>query len=96
MAISRYNFARRIPEGVSISNASFLIFRAASRGTIKTKNIILEEGRRLDQLSGENYGDGAYWWVIAAASGIGWGLQVPAGTLVRIPVSLEDAISVII
>jgi hypothetical protein len=96
MAISRYNFVRRLPEGVSISSANFLIFNAASNGTLKTQNIVLEEGRRLDQLAGENYGDGAYWWVIAAASGIGWGLQVPAGTLVRIPVSLEAAIGLIV
>ena len=35
------------------------------------------------------YGSGNMWWVIAAASGIGWGTQVPPGTLLRIPTDLS-------
>jgi len=40
---------------------------------------------RLDQLAGQIYGNGSYWWAIAAASDIGWGLQVPPGTRLLIP-----------
>jgi nucleoid-associated protein YgaU len=40
---------------------------------------------RLDTIAGVAYGDGRYWWVLAAASNIGWGLQVPPGTIIRIP-----------
>ena len=75
MALSRYSFTRKIPGGVSTSNASY---------------------KRLDQLSGESYGDAGYWWVIAAASGIGWGMQVPPGTLIKIPDSLEKVIGLLI
>lgn len=96
MAISRYTFARRIPTGVSASRASYVIFKAVSNGAIPFKSIIMEEGRRLDQLSGEIYGDAGYWWVLAAASGIGWGLQVPPGTLIRAPTSLEKVIGILI
>ena len=96
MAISRYGFERKIPGGVSMSRASYIIFNAVLRGTIKTSNLVLEEGRRLDQISGEQYGDAGYWWVIAAASGIGWGLQVPPGTLVKGPNSLEKIIGLLI
>jgi hypothetical protein len=31
------------------------------------------------------YGDSRYWWVLAASSDIGWGLQIPPGTVIRIP-----------
>lgn len=47
------------------------------------------EGQRLDSIAGEAYGDGRLWWVIAAASEIGWGLQVPPETIIRIP-NLDD------
>jgi len=36
-------------------------------------------------LAGIEYGNSTYWWIIAAASHIGWSLQVPEGTLIRIP-----------
>ena len=44
----------------------------------------------MDIIAGEVYGDAALWWVIAAASGIGWGLQVPAGTVLNVPTRLEQ------
>jgi hypothetical protein len=47
--------------------------------------------QRLDTLAGKYYGSSQYWWIIAAASGIGWGLQVPPGTLIRIPESMSSA-----
>ena len=96
MAISRYTFSRRIPQGVSSSSASFIIFNATASGALDSKTIIMEEGKRLDQLSGEAYGDAGYWWVIAAASGIGWGMQVPPGTIINIPLSLEKVIGLLI
>jgi hypothetical protein len=96
MALSRYTFARQLPGAVSISAASHRIHRAVLAGTIVTQTIVLEEGRRLDQVAGDAYGDASYWWVIAAASGIGWGLQVPAGTLIRVPSSLEEVIGELI
>jgi hypothetical protein len=45
----------------------------------------MEEGERLDSLAGTVYGDASLWWIIASASGIGWGMQVPPGTLIFIP-----------
>jgi hypothetical protein len=49
----------------------------------------LDEAERLDVLAGEFYGDGRLWWVICAASGIGFSPQVPAGTRIIIP-NIED------
>ena len=47
--------------------------------------MVLRGADRLDTISGIVYGDARYWWVLAAASNIGWGMQVPAGTLLQVP-----------
>lgn len=54
-------------------------------GTIRFRKQVLQEGERLDVLAGKAYGDGRLWWIIAAASEVGWGLQVPPGTIITIP-----------
>lgn len=61
------------------------IREAIRAGTLRTKTRILREGERLDILAGEEYDDSTMWWVLAAASNIGWGLQVPAGTIILVP-----------
>jgi len=76
-----------------MSTINSLVRSGVRNGTIETESIILEEDRRLDQLAGQIYGDSSYWWVIAAASGIGWGLQVPAGTIINIPKDLNTILS---
>lgn len=58
-------------------------------GNISTTKYITKENERLDILAGKYYGDGRLWWIIAAASGIGWGLQMPPGTILKIP-SIND------
>jgi len=70
------------------------IRKAISTGQMAVVESVLQEGQRLDVLAGIEYGDSTLWWVIAAASNIGWGLQVPPGTLIRIP-SLSDVAAVI-
>jgi hypothetical protein len=50
---------------------------------------ILQGGQRLDTLAAKIYGNGSLSWVLAAASNIGFILQTPPGTLIRIP-NLED------
>jgi len=52
--------------------------------------MVVTKADRLDIIAGREYGNGRYWWVIAAASGIGWGMQVPPGTNLRIPINLGD------
>lgn len=54
-------------------------------GNIRFQQIVLQESNRLDILAGLYYGDGKLWWLIAAASNIGWSLQVPVGTIIKIP-----------
>jgi hypothetical protein len=97
MSIGRYNFVKKIRGGkyFGTSYASTIIFNGVERGLIDYTTIELKEKQRLDHLAGVVYNDSSYWWVIAAASGVGWGLQVPAGTVIRIPSSLENVMSVL-
>jgi hypothetical protein len=96
MARSRYTFTTRINDGQGINGwmGSSPIFSAVEAGEIETTTIVLTQGQRLDHLAGQFYGDSRYWWVIAAASGIGWALQCPVGTIVKIPRNLEAALSI--
>ncbi len=58
-------------------------------GNIRFEEAVLDEAERLDTIAGQVYGDGRLWWVLAAASDIGWGCQAPPGTRLRIP-NLSD------
>ena len=49
---------------------------------------------RLDKLAKIFYEDASLWWIIAAASGIGWAMQCPAGTVIKIPKNLDVALSI--
>lgn len=92
MAFSRYSGDRRINLGQQLGSPESLLLlkRALKDGTIPIVRTIIATGfDRLDTLSGVIYGDAKYWWVLAAASGIGWGLQVPPGTVINI-VSLSE------
>jgi hypothetical protein len=62
------------------------VIRAAiADGTLPFKEITLKEAQRLDHIAAQAYGNGRYAWLIAAASDIGWMLQAPPGTYIRIP-----------
>ena len=95
MSLSRYAFARKIRGGkyYGSSNYNNKIFSLVQSNQVNFTTILLAENQRLDQLAGAFYKDSSLWWVIAAASGIGWGLQVPAGTLVNIPTNLDEVMS---
>jgi len=97
MSVGRYSFVKRIRGRKYYGTAytSTIIFNAVERGAIDFTTIEVKEKQRLDQLAGAVYNDASYWWVIAAASGIGWGLQVPPGTIIRIPTSIENVMSVL-
>lgn len=93
MATSRYFSTSVIRAGkiFGTNKMSRRIFLACETGQLKTEVVILKESQRLDHLAGIKYGDSTLWWILASASGIGWGLQLPPGTLVRIPVN-PDAV----
>tara|TARA_R100000030_G_scaffold48101_2_gene36278 strand:+ start:5613 stop:5918 length:306 start_codon:yes stop_codon:yes gene_type:complete len=101
MALNRYSFSPQGKNGlgqnfISKSNVNYKIYNAAELGLISVNTHILEEGERLDYLAGLNYGDSSLWWIIAAASGIGYALQVPPGTILRIPNNITEVFGVIV
>ena len=87
----RYSRTQLVNDGNQYGTAlgSTAVFYAAQNGEIPTKSKLLIQSERLDILAQREYGDGSLWWVIAAASGIGWGLQVPPGVLLFIPTDLD-------
>ena len=89
---SRYSNTPQIAAGRQYGTATSHnnIRRAVQRGDISVREHVLKEGERLDILAGKSFGNARLWWIIAAASGIGWGLQVPPGTQVLIPVNLKQ------
>jgi nucleoid-associated protein YgaU len=91
MAIRRYGGDLTLDGGryLATNETIRIIRRAVENGDIPVTERVLKEGERLDGIAGRTYGDGALWWVIAAASGIGWWLQTPPGTLVKIPTDLS-------
>jgi len=100
MAINRYTFSTRRKNLlgkniISNSRASYTIYSAIESGEINYGVKILEEGERLDTIAGQVYGDSSLWWIISAASGIGWGLQVPPGTILRIPTNINSVIGLL-
>ncbi len=70
--------------------AGIAIYTAAQNGGLKVEQRQMKGGERLDVIAGRFYGDSSLWWVIAAASGIGWGLQVPPGVVISIPTDLSQ------
>jgi nucleoid-associated protein YgaU len=87
MAIGRYDRTSVIGLQKNYATAASCtsIYFAVRDGQVSSERYIVKEGDRLDSLAGTFYGNGKYWWVIAAASGVGWNLQVPPGTYLRIP-----------
>lgn len=63
-------------------------------GNIQYREDFVKGFARLDVIAGEEYGDATLYWIIAACSGIGWGLQVPPGTKLCIP-QLSDIVKYI-
>lgn len=87
MPFSRYARAPvlALGEKYGTSEAINVIRTAIKDGTISTKELVLRGADRLDTIAGSVYGEGRYWWIIAAASNIGWAMQVPPGTILKIP-----------
>ena len=97
MSMSRYAFSPRVNSdgipAIGTSAISFKIYNAVLNGAIPCTFKTLTEKQRLDHIAGPLYGSADLWWVIAAASEIGWGLQVPAGTVLRIPNSIGPVLA---
>ena len=92
MAIGRYTRSPVLRGGQQFgtSNTGQVIKKAVDEGRLSVTVRVLQGAERLDILAGQIYLDSSQWWIIAAASGIGWGLQVPPGTRIVIPTNLAE------
>ena len=90
MAISRF----KVIDGDEVSMSSY-IRKACINNIISCDTVITKDNKRLDHYSNEYYGSGDNWWLIAAASGIGWWLQVPNGIVLKIPQSESEVLDFI-
>jgi len=70
--------------------AARALIAAVKAGRLRLRVRVVKAGERLDVIAGEELGDARMWWIIAACSGIGWGLQTPPGTSLSIPVKLSE------
>lgn len=97
MALNRYASDSTVLGGKILgTNLSLQRIRdAVKSGLISVSVVQIADGDRLDVLAGRVYGDGRLWWVIAAASDIGWWMQVPPGTRVLVPNDLAQVESYI-
>lgn len=92
----RYNRDQRIAGGkLQTARTVTRIRRARELGLLPTREVVLRESQRLDHLAQEYLGNSHQWWILAALSDIGWGLQVPAGTIIRVPVEINSIRSIV-
>jgi len=95
VAISRYAFTSLVKQGSlkGTSMACTRIRRAISQNKLQYTTTFLRERQRLDHIAANIYGHSSLWWIIAAASNIGWGLQVPPGTILKVPSDLGEILN---
>ena len=88
MIIDRYDI-----NGKSVAN---MLYHLVNNDLIPIRDKVVADGsKRLDQYAYEYYGESLNWWIIAAASGIGWwfnltkneggGENVKSGVVLYIP-----------
>jgi len=76
--------------GYQSSKAISVIRSGIESGDINIiKTLLLTQEDRVEHIAASIYGEARYWWIIAAASNIGWALQAPPGTIIFVP-SLAD------
>tara|TARA_B100000676_G_C17851443_1_gene718323 strand:- start:484 stop:771 length:288 start_codon:yes stop_codon:yes gene_type:complete len=86
----RYGRDQRIRGGkLQTARTIMLIRRANEFGLIPTREVLIKESQRLDHLAAKHLGDSTLWWILAGLSNIGWGMQVPAGTIIKIPLDIN-------
>lgn len=87
MAFSRYTRSPILNFGAQYgtSRAREAIQTAVKNGQLVCRQMVVRGRERLDTIAGVVYGDARFWWILAAASNIGWGMQVPPGTIVNVP-----------
>ena len=88
--MKRYKRDQRISGGLLQTAQSVTILRRAREfRLLSLRKIILTQSQRLDHIAYRELGDPHAWWIIAALSDIGWGMQLAPGTILYIPNDLN-------
>lgn len=87
MAIGRYDTTKVIELGTKYGTgqAHVIIREAIKNGNLQFTSMTIKGFDRIDSIAGRVYGNSSLWWIIAAASEVGWGLQLPPDTIIKIP-----------
>ena len=89
--MKRYGRLHKVSNGKLLGTSILVpaIRTLIREGRLRFDVKVIAQGERLDQVAANAYGDGKLWWIIAAASEVGWGMQLPPGTYIRIPKDLS-------
>ena len=95
--ISRYDMDSPIRNSrvLETTRAVPIIRAAMKNGQISTRERIVRGNERIDVIAAQELGSGSLWWVIAATSNIGWWMQVPPGTVLKIPTNLDSVLGLL-
>ncbi len=66
------------------------IYKDCKNGILEHDMLVYTKNDRLDKLSQKYYNNGLDWWIIAAASGLGWWMQINEGTQIIIPTNINQ------
>jgi hypothetical protein len=91
MAISRYRNVEKLENRKHYGTLDLPTKKRLDQ--IDTIKLVMSETDRLDTLAARYFGAGEYWWVIAVMNGIEWPLKIPAGTIIKIPIDLEEVLN---
>ena len=86
--MSRYDTVNRVSDKkiTRIGSAEFPVVEEKNTDIL----LIAVQGDRCDLISSQYYGSAEHWWFVASVNKLSSN-NIPAGTQLRIPVSLEQA-----
>ena len=88
--MKRYKRDQRISGGLLQTAKSVTILRRAKEfQLLSLRKIVLSQSQRLDHIAYQELGDPHAWWIIAALSDTGWGMQLAPGTILYVPTDLR-------
>ena len=86
--MARYNNTKRQIKNKKEYYATTIYKKVEEKNT--DLYFIAQEGDRCDNLANRVYGDSTLWWFIAQTNNLTTN-NIPAGTSLRIPATIEDA-----
>lgn len=99
-AISRYDQFKVIKDEKTLKDMLESFPDIKAEDIISDSDILIryQAGQRFDKLANDYIGDGRYWWAICLANDIDLplGVSVEPGTVLRIPINVSKALSLII